>query len=156
MKRSIQVLLSITILCSSPFVAAKDAIYSLKEKAPSEVKVDGTDLVVRMPLEEIAVPKAKRITLNEAKGSYEGDYIVQIDLAAATPENFRPIIVLGEHTLMERVLVGGSDEVGYTITLGSNDITIARDLLKRLQALFKLDAARVDDYTLVSQSKTKK
>jgi hypothetical protein len=55
-------------------------------------------------------------------------------------------MVLGERALVEGVTVGGSDEAGYTITLGSNDLGISRGYLKRLQTLFGLDDAHVIDH----------
>jgi hypothetical protein len=150
-------LLSAIVLSSVfPAVQAKDAIYSLKDEAPTGMAVDKDELVLRMPLQALAPPKAKRITLIEAQGSHEGDYILQIDLAAAPPKNLRPVVVLGERTLVEGVMVGGSDEAGYTITLGSNDLTTARDWLKRLQVLFGLPDSQVIDHSVVDQSKLKK
>ena len=150
------ILLVIALSGALSYASAKDAIYSLKDDSPTGMTVEKDELVVRMPLEAIALPKAKRISLIESKGSHEGDFLIQIDLAAAPPKSFKPVVVLGESTLVEGVIVGGSDQAGYTVTLGSNNLPIAKDWLKRLQVLFGLPDSQVVDHTMVDPSKPKK
>ncbi len=101
--------------------------------------VDKEELVVRMPLKSVTALKAKRIALDEGK---EGEYQIQIDLMEAPMKDFRPVFVLGDQTLMEELMVGGSDVVGYAITIRTNELAKARDWLKRLKILLRLDDAK--------------
>lgn len=156
MTRLPAILFAIGLGSALSLTSAKDAIYSLKDDSPSGMSVEKGELVVRMPLDPIALPKAKRISLIESKGSHEGDFVIQVDLAAAPPKGLRPVIVLGERTLVEGVMVGGSDEAGYTITLGSNDLASARGWLKRLQELFGLPDSQVVDHAKVEPGTPKK
>lgn len=144
--RTSLVLLGIFPMLTQAF--AEDAIYGLKSRKPTKITVENDSLLMRMDLKKIPLPKAKRIILFSSDGADAGNYTIQIDLVEKPPEDLIPIIfVVGESTIMEGVGVGGTEQLGYSITLGTNDKAVAADWFKRLKALFKIKDENARDRT---------
>lgn len=114
---------------------AEDAVFRLDASKPTKVTIEKKALVVRKHLERIPVPKCKQLifyTTNEPEECYS----IQISLTEKPPKDFRPILVLGESTLMDEVEVIGNRVLGYSILIKTKDKSLAQDWNKRIKALF--------------------
>jgi hypothetical protein len=87
------------------------------------------------------VPKGKSLIFYTTKDP-DGYYVVMIGLAEKPPEGFRPVIVLGESTLMDEVEVGGNRVIGFSITLRTKDKAQAEEWNKRIKTLFFPDQSK--------------
>lgn len=140
------VLLGIFPMLTQAF--AEDAIYGLKSAKPTKITVENDSLLVRMDLKKVPLPKAKRIILFGSDGADAGSYTIQIDLVEKPPEDLKPIIfVVGESIITEGVSVSGTEQLGYSITLGTNDKAMASEWFKRLKVLFKIKDENARDRT---------
>jgi hypothetical protein len=132
----LQIISSLLIAITLQFQAhAEDAVFRVDNSKPPKVTLEKKTLVVRKSLEKISVPKCKSLVFYTTSDS-DGYFCILIGLAEKPPEGFRPIIVLGESTLMDEVEVVGNRVLGHSISIKTKDKGIAEEWSKRIQDLF--------------------
>lgn len=132
----LQIISSLLIAIALQFQArAEDAVFRVDNSKPPKVTIEKKALVVRKSLEKISVPKCKSHVFYTTSDS-DGFFCISIGLAEKPPEGFRPIIVLGESTLMDEVEVVGNRVLGYSISIKTKDKGIAEEWNKRIKDLF--------------------
>ncbi len=126
-------------------VYGKDALFVTDSQKTPRVSVKGSELVMRVSLRKIAVPKAKRAILFASAGSSTGAYTIQVDLHAVPEEGWMPVIVLGDAVLVNGVSVTRSEQMGATLSFGTDDSRKASDFLTRIAKVFGLSKEDIID-----------
>ena len=135
--KTLQALLFLmSVVALQPQARAEDAVYLLDSSEPTQVTVDEKRvLVVRKHLVRIPVPKGIGLFHYKTKNS-DGYYVILLTLAEEPPEGFRPIIVLGQSTLVDEVEVVEDEYMQYQIKIRTKDKVILEEWNKRLKTLF--------------------
>ena len=122
---------------------AEDGLFAFDDIQKPRVSMDGHELVMRMGVKKLEVPKSKRVLLFDSEGSDAGRYTIQVDLTESPDEGWVPILVLGDSVFLE---VGVSrSERGSTLSFGTDDPDLASELLRRMGKVFRLSHGQVLD-----------
>lgn len=133
------------LMFAAMIAQAEDGLYLADWAEAPKTSVEGSELVMRVPLHQLKTPKAKRATLFDSAGSSTGAYTIQVDLEESPKEGWMPVIVLGDAVIFQGVEVSRSGQFGATLSFGTNDPKQATDFLTRTAKIFRLSGKRVID-----------
>lgn len=125
-----------------------DGVFNRPALNSLKTTLEGQNLVVRVPLVETTPPEALGAFIFDSPRGSKEPVTLYIALAKPPPQDWKPVLILGETTVLEPVLehvVGGYEP---SLSFGVRDPAKAMELLLTASKVFGLPLERVRDVRL--------
>jgi len=146
-------LLIAVLTVSSP---AADGLFKRPVLNSLKTTLEGKELVVRVPLVEVATPEAVGAFLFDSPRGSDASITLYIALAKPPPKDWKPVLVLGETTVLEPVLEHVPGGYEPSLSFDVRDQSKAMELLLTAGKVFELPLELVRDVRLPANQRTEK